>query len=55
MWVNLLNWLRIFPSTIIYIRLLTQTLKEMVYFLGIFFLVVTMFGNVIFILNTHRT
>ena len=55
MWGNALYWLRVFTSTIIYIRLVIQTVKEMIYFLLIFFLIVTMFGNVIYILNSNRS
>ena len=55
MWGNAVYWLRVFTSTIIYIRLVIQTVKEMIYFLLIFFLIVTMFGNVIFILNSNRS
>ena len=55
MWVNFIYWLRVFTSTIIYIRLVIQTVKEMIYFLLIFFLIVTMFGNVIYILNSNRS
>ena len=55
MWGNFVYWLRVFTSTIIYIRLVIQTVKEMIYFLLIFFLIVTMFGNVIYILNSNRS
>jgi len=55
MWANAVYWLRVFTSTIIYIRLVIQTVKEMIYFLLIFFLIVTMFGNVIYILNSNRS
>jgi len=55
MWLNGIYWLRVFTSTIIYIRLVIQTVKEMVGFLLIFFLILTMFGNVVFILNQNRS
>ena len=55
MWLNCIYWLRVFTSTIIYIRLVIQTVKEMVGFLLIFFLILTMFGNVVFILNQNRS
>lgn len=51
MWANLIYWFRLFETTTLYIRLITQTISDMRAFLLIFILVTMMFGNAIFIMQ----
>ena len=54
MWVNFIDKFKMFPSWTIYINLIQQTLSDMKRFLLIFFFIVLMFANVMYILNARR-
>ena len=55
LWINFIYWLRVFPSFTIYLSLIQQTMSDMKQFLLIFFFIVMMFGNVMYIMNARRS
>ena len=54
LWVKGLFWLRLFSATSFYIRLITETIKDITYFMIILFIFIAMFANAIYILNLQR-
>ena len=49
-----INWLRVFEKTVIFIRLIKQTLVDMVPFLFLYFVILIMFSLAVLILNLRR-
>ena len=54
MWIKGLLWLRLFSGTSFYIRLITETIKDIVYFMIILAIFLSAFANAIYILNLYR-
>ena len=54
MWVRLFFWMRLFKSTAFYARLLADTFKDVLPFMVLYFMVITLFANVFFILQEKR-
>ena len=54
MWVKGLLWLRLFSTTSFYIRLITETLKDITYFMIILLIFLVMFANCLYILDLYR-
>ena len=54
MWVRLFFWLRLFDNTAFFIRLLEETFLDVSYFLILLLIIVTLYANVLFILNEKR-
>ena len=48
------NWLRVFESTVIYIRLIKQTIIDMLPFLFLYLIVTVIFSFAVLILNMNR-
>ena len=55
MWFKAFYWLRLFSSTSFYIRLITETIYGIRWFLIILFFTMFAFTNAIYILNANRT
>ena len=53
-YVDMFYWLKMFPTYAIVVRVLENTIKELLIFLSIFVLCVIGFSNVIFLLNQGR-
>ena len=53
MLLNAYNWLRLFDGTAFYILLLTETIKDIKYFMMLFILSLFMFGIPMEILNNN--
>ena len=51
MGIVFINWLRVFESTVIFIRLIKQTVIDMVPFLCLYVVILIMFGLAVQILN----
>jgi len=54
MWFQFIYWFRLFEFSTLYVRLITQTLKDMKWFFLIFVMVTMCFANTIYILNLNR-
>ena len=54
MGIVLINWLRVFETTVIYIRLIKQTVIDMTPFAVLLFVIVALFSFAILILNMTR-
>ena len=54
MWVKGLLWLRLFSTTSFYIRLITETMKDITYFMIILLIFLIMFANCLYILDLYR-
>ena len=54
MWIKGLFWLRLFSATSFYIRLITETLKDITYFMVILMIFLVMFANCLYILDLYR-
>ena len=54
MWFQFIYWFRLFDRTTLYVRLITQTMRDMKWFFFIFILVTMCFANAIYILNASR-
>ena len=51
-WLNLFDYMRIFTESGFYILLLIQTLKDVRYFILLFFMCVAMFSSSVYLLNS---
>ena len=49
-----INWLRVFEKTVIFIRLIKQTIIDMLPFLFLYFVILIMFSLAVLILNSNR-
>lgn len=47
-WLKVLDWLRLFEKTSFYIKLITETIYDIGYFMIIFVAALCMFGNTMF-------
>ena len=54
MWVKGILWLRLFSATSFYIRLISETLKDITTFMIILLIFLIMFANCIYILDLYR-
>ena len=54
LYVKALSWLRLFSGTSFYIRLITETISDIAFFMVIFFIFIAAFANAIYILNLKR-
>ena len=54
MWFQFIYWFRLFEFSTLYVRLITQTLRDMRWFFMIFVLVTMCFANTIYLLNLNR-
>ena len=54
MFTVFINWLRVFESTVIYIRLIKQTIIDMLPFFFLYLVVTIMFSFAVLILNLTR-
>ena len=54
LYVKALAWLRLFSGTSFYIRLITETINDIAFFMVIFFIFIAAFANAIYILNLKR-
>ena len=54
MWIQFIYWFRLFETTTLYIRLIYQTIEDILAFLLIFVLVILTFSNLLYVLNTNR-
>ena len=54
MGIVFINWLRVFETTVIFIRLIKQTITDMLPFLFLYVVILTMFGFAVLILNSNR-
>ena len=54
MWVKGLLWLRLFSTTSFYIRLISETMKDITYFMIILLIFLIMFANCLYILDLYR-
>ena len=49
-----INWLRVFKTTVIFIRLIKQTVTDMLPFLFLYFVILIMFSLAVLFLNLRR-
>ena len=54
MGIVFINWLRVFETTVIFIRLIKQTITDMIPFLFLYVVILIMFGFAVLILNLNR-
>ena len=54
MGIVFINWLRVFETTVIFIRLIKQTITDMLPFLFLYFVILIMFSLAVLILNMSR-
>ena len=54
MWLKMLEWLRVFDSTAFFIKLILQTMVDILPFFVIFFIFIFMFGSALYILSMNR-
>ena len=54
MWLKMLEWLRVFDSTAFFIKLILQTMFDILPFFVIFFIFIFMFGSALYILSMNR-
>ena len=54
LWIKGILWLRLFSATSFYIRLISETLKDITTFMIILLIFLTMFANCIYILDLYR-
>ena len=54
MWLKMLDWLRLFDSTAFFIKLIIQTVIDVLPFFLIFFIFIFMFGTAFYIVNLNR-
>ena len=54
MGIVFINWLRVFETTVIFIRLIKQTITDMLPFLFLYFVILIMFSLAVLILNLGR-
>ena len=55
MWVKLFYWMRLFGNTSFYIRMVVDTIADVMIFLILVFMILFTFGNAMFILNYNRS
>jgi len=51
MWVKTFYWMRLFTATSFYIRLISETLSDIKYFLILFIFILMTFGNTVLVMN----
>ena len=54
MWMKMLEWLRVFDSTAFFVKLIMQTMIDILPFFVIFFIFIFMFGSALYILSMNR-
>ena len=54
MWLKMLDWLRLFDSTAFFIKLILQTIIDVMPFFVIFFVFLFMFGTAFYLLSMSR-
>lgn len=54
MWIKTFYWLRLFTSTSFYIKLISETLNDIKYFLICFIFILMTFGNFLLIMNHNE-
>ena len=54
MWCKVFYWMRLFGSTSYYIRMVVDTISDVMIFLILFFSILFTFGNAMYILNYNR-
>lgn len=50
-WILLYYWMRLFPTLAFYVNLISETIKDIGYFMIMFIMCITMFANTQFALN----
>ena len=53
-WIKVLDWLRLFEKTSLYIKLITETIFDIGYFMIIFIAVLLMFGNTMYMFELNK-
>ena len=53
-WFKMFDWMRLFDSTSFFIKLILETLTDVLPFFFIFPIFLMMFGSALYILNTNR-
>ena len=53
-WMKMLDWLRLFDSTAFFIKLIMQTLVDVLPFFVILFVFIFMFGSALYLLSMNR-
>ena len=51
LWVNLLEWCKLFQNTSFYIKLVEMTFKDLRYFILLYLIVLAMFGSALYALE----
>lgn len=54
MWVKSFYWLRLFGKTSFFVRMISETLYDIKYFLILFIFILMTFGNAMLILSSDR-
>jgi len=54
MWVSLFYWLRVFPATGLYVRMIGETIYDLRNFILMFFFCICMFGSSLLILDRYE-